>query len=75
MLSHSSLPQELWAEVVNTVAYLVNLSPYSAVQLKTPFELWHNRVPDNSKLLVFGYDAYAHTPKENQTKLDPKAKK
>ncbi|KAL2650317.1 hypothetical protein R1flu_018445 [Riccia fluitans] len=44
MLSHSSLPPEFWAEVVNTAAYLVNLSPCSAVQLKTPFELWHKRI-------------------------------
>ncbi|KAL2653778.1 hypothetical protein R1flu_021906 [Riccia fluitans] len=75
MLSHSSLPPEFWAEVVNTTAYLVNLSPCSAVQLKTPFELWHKRVPNYSRLRVFGCVAYAHTPRENRTKLDPKAKK
>ncbi|KAL2614222.1 hypothetical protein R1flu_025914 [Riccia fluitans] len=75
MLSHSSLPPEFWAEAINTVAYLVNLSPCSAVQLKTPFELWHKRVPDYSKLQVFGCVSYAHTPRENRMKLDPKAKK
>ncbi|KAL2621793.1 hypothetical protein R1flu_001998 [Riccia fluitans] len=69
------LPPEFWAEVVNTAAYLVNLSPCSAVQLKTPFELWHKWVPDYSRLRVFGCIAYAHTPRENRTKLDPKAKK
>ncbi|KAL2642975.1 hypothetical protein R1flu_010562 [Riccia fluitans] len=75
MLSHSDLPQEFWVEVVNTEAYLVNMSLCSAIQLKTPFELWHKRMPDYSKLQVFGYDAYVHTPRENRTKLDPKAKK
>ncbi|KAL2622484.1 hypothetical protein R1flu_002689 [Riccia fluitans] len=53
MLSHSGLPLEFWAEAVNTAAYLVNLSPCSAVQLKTPFELWHKRVPDYSRDVSF----------------------
>ncbi|KAL2608965.1 hypothetical protein R1flu_027538 [Riccia fluitans] len=75
MLSHSSLPPKFWTEAINTATYLVNLSPCSVVQLKTPFELWHKRVPDYSKLQVFGCDAYAHTPRENRTKLDPKVKK
>ncbi|KAL2653645.1 hypothetical protein R1flu_021773 [Riccia fluitans] len=75
MLSHSSLPPKFWAEAINTAAYLVNLSPCSAIQLKTPFELWHKWVPDYSKLRVFGCIAYAHTPRENRTKLNPKAKK
>ncbi|KAL2608265.1 hypothetical protein R1flu_026838 [Riccia fluitans] len=75
MLSHSRLPQEFWAEAINIAAYLVNLSPCSAIQLKTPFELWHKRVPDYSKLRVFGYDVYAHIPRENRTKLDSKTKK
>ncbi|KAL2630872.1 hypothetical protein R1flu_015558 [Riccia fluitans] len=75
MLSHSGLPPEFWAEAANTATYLVNLSPCSAVQLKTPFELWHKQVPDYSRLRVFGCVAYAHTPRKNRTKLDPKAKK
>ncbi|KAL2623061.1 hypothetical protein R1flu_003266 [Riccia fluitans] len=75
MLSHSGLPQEFWAEAVDTATYLVNLSPCSALQLKTPFELWHKRMLDYSRLRPFGYDAYTHTPRESRTKLDPKAKK
>ncbi|KAL2634371.1 hypothetical protein R1flu_005850 [Riccia fluitans] len=53
----SGLPPEFWAEAVNTAAYLVNLSPCSAIRLKTPFELWHKWVPNYSKLRVFGCDA------------------
>ncbi|KAL2653418.1 hypothetical protein R1flu_021546 [Riccia fluitans] len=75
MLSHLGLPPEFWAKAVNIVVYLVNLSPCSAVQLKTPFELWHKRVPDYSRLRVFGYVVYAHKPRDNRTKLGPKAKK
>ncbi|OAE22091.1 hypothetical protein AXG93_1175s1000 [Marchantia polymorpha subsp. ruderalis] len=38
MLSESGLPGEFWAETVNTAIYLVNLSPFSAINFSTPFE-------------------------------------
>ena len=75
MLSNSGLPNEFWAEAVNTAAYLVNLSPSSAIDSKTPFEKWHGRMADYSKLRVFGCDAYVHTPDIQRNKLDPKAQK
>ena len=48
MLSQSGLPPEFWAEAVNTAVYLVNLSPSSAINFLTPFEMRHNRVVDYS---------------------------
>ena len=75
MLSHSGLPAIFWAEAVNTAAYLLNLSPHSALDFKTPFELVHSRPATYSGLRIFGCDAYAHIPSENRKKLDPKAQK
>ena len=60
---------------MNTAAYLVNLSPASAIDFKTPFEMRHQKPADYSRLRVFGCDAYALTPKEHRSKLDPKAMK
>ena len=75
MLSQSGLSHEFWAEAVNTATYVVNLSPSSAINFSTPFELRHKRVADYSRLKVFGCAAYPLIPNENRTKLDPTSTK
>jgi hypothetical protein len=40
MLSGVGLGQELWAEVVGIACYLVNRSPSSVLDDKTPQEVW-----------------------------------
>jgi hypothetical protein len=75
MLSGVGLGQELWAEAVGTACYLVNRSPLSMLDDKTPQEVWTSKEPSLTHLKVFGYDAYVHVPKENRSKLDKKAKK
>ena len=39
MFIQSRLPKSLWAEVLMTDNYLVNLSPSSALDFKSPFEI------------------------------------
>ena len=72
MLSGTGLGHELWAEAVETARYLVNRSPSSALEDKTPHEVWTGKKPSLSRLRVFGCDAYVHIPKEKRTKLDSK---
>ena len=75
MLSGTGLGQEFWAEAVETACYLVNRSPSSALEDKTPHEVWTGKKPSLSHLRVFGCDAYVHVPKEKRTKLDNKSKR
>eukprot|EP00253_Pinus_taeda_P025870 PITA_25870 len=75
MLSGAGLGQEFWAKVVDTACYLVNRSPSSALEDKTPQEVWTGKKPSLSHLRVFGCDAYVHVPKEKHTKLDSKFEK
>ena len=75
MLSGTGLGQEFWAEAVETACYLVNRSPSSALEDKTPHEVWTGKKPYLSHLRVFGCDAYVHLPKEKRTKLDNKSEK
>ncbi|KAH9782240.1 hypothetical protein KPL71_008811 [Citrus sinensis] len=70
ILLYSKLPKSLWAEALNTTCYLVNRSPSTAIECKTPIELWSGRVADYSKLRIFGCVAYAHV---KQGKLEPRA--
>ena len=64
MLSGVRLGQEFWAKAVETTCYLVNRSPSSALEDKTPQEVWTSKKPSFSHLRVFGCDAYVHVPKE-----------
>jgi hypothetical protein len=75
MLSGARLGQEFWAEAVGTSCYLVNRSPSSTLDDKTPHEVWSGKKPSLQHLRVFGCDAYVHVPKENRSKLDKKAEK
>ena len=75
MLSDSKLPKRFWAEALSTATYLHNRSPTNAVKGMTPYEAWTGVKPNVSHLRVFGCDAYPHIPKDERSKMDPKAKK
>ena len=72
MLLGAGLPKVLWGEATNTGAYLINKSPSSALEYKTPMEVWSGSPTNYSNLRVFGTLAYAHVKKD---KLDARAKK
>lgn len=71
MLIQSKLPKSLWAEILMTTTYLVNLSPLSVIEFKTPFKVgWGGGEPtSHGNLKVFGC---FHV---RQGKLAPKALK
>ena len=75
MLYQSKLPLKFWAEAVNTMVYLRNRSPTTALNGSTPFEFWYQKKPDVSNLRVFGSICYVHIPDVLRKKLDPKSYK
>jgi hypothetical protein len=60
---------------MGTACYLVNESPSSALDVKTPQEVWTGKKPFLTHLKVFDCEAYVHVPKENKSKLDKKVEK
>ncbi|KAH9786526.1 hypothetical protein KPL71_010287 [Citrus sinensis] len=72
MMIQAKLPKNLWAEILNTACYLVNLSPSTAIEFKTPFELWYGKQASYKDLKVFDCLSYAHI---SQGKLAPRALK
>ena len=72
MLQGKGLSNGLWAEAINTAVYLKNRSPTKCLGFKTPFEALFGLKPTVSYLRIFGSKAYAHIPKADRKKLDPK---
>lgn len=74
ILAEAKLDKRLWMEIADTIVYLKNRSPTSAVAT-IPFELWHGMKPDISHLRIIGSTAYIHVPKEKRIKLDTHSNK
>ena len=55
-----------------TVVYLINKCPSTALNFKTPKEIWSGHPPSLKQLKVFGCVAYDHI---KQDKLEPRAVK
>ncbi|GJZ55954.1 retrovirus-related pol polyprotein from transposon TNT 1-94 [Tanacetum coccineum] len=70
LLILSGLPKTFWAEATCTAAYLINRSPSTAIEKKTPMEMWSGHPSDYGMLRIFDCVAYPH---DKQGKLDPRA--
>ena len=75
MLQGKGISNGLWAEAINIAIYLKNRSPTKCLGFKTPFEALFGFKPAVSHLRIFGSKTYAHIPKADRKKLDPKALK
>lgn len=75
MMSDSGVEKNLWCEAVCAAVYIINRSPTSALENKTPAELWYAEKPNVQHMRIFGCRVYYHIPKELRTKLDSKAMK
>lgn len=71
--SNSDLPLFLWAEAMNTAAYVINRTGPTKHPGKTPYELWHGKAANVDNLKVFGTECFVHLPEEKRKKLDQKA--
>src|SRR5258707_4760612 len=64
----------MWEYAVHTAVHVYNRTPSCGLQWRTPHETWDvGHVPDVSYFRVFGCKAYAHVPKDERKKLDPKS--
>lgn len=59
MMVHSGVQQNLWAEAINTAAYLRNRCPTKILNDRTPYEIWFGRKPNIQHLRTFGTYAVA----------------
>jgi hypothetical protein len=53
MLSNARLSKNFWTEAINIACYLVNRSPSTSIDCKTPYKVWSNTPVDYSNLKNF----------------------
>jgi len=75
MLKAAGLGKSFWVEAVNTACYVINQSPSTAIELKTPMEIWAGKPADYSRLYIFGSPVYVMYNTQEVSKLDSKSKK
>nr|GEW15099.1 retrovirus-related Pol polyprotein from transposon TNT 1-94 [Tanacetum cinerariifolium] len=71
MLSRSNFSKQYWTEAVAT-AYTQNRFTIVQRHLKTPYEVFHKRIPNINFLHVFGCPLYIHNHKDHLGKFDEK---
>ncbi|KAH9742736.1 hypothetical protein KPL70_003051 [Citrus sinensis] len=73
ILSNAGLGKEFWAEAVVYACHLINHLPSTAIEGRTPMEMWTGKpATDYNSLHVFSSTAFYHA---KESKLDPRAKK
>nr|GEY95986.1 hypothetical protein [Tanacetum cinerariifolium] len=76
LLLSVGLDRSFWAEALNMACYLINRSPATAIDCKTPIEVWCGKPVDYSKLYVFGCPTYYHVSEDPaESKLEEDALK
>ncbi|KAH0717971.1 hypothetical protein KY285_014002 [Solanum tuberosum] len=62
------------AEALNTVAYVINLSPTVALNGDDPDRVWSGKNVSYDRLKVFRCKAFVHVSKDERSKLDAKTR-
>ena len=74
ILLYSGLPNYLQGEAILVVYYIYNRTPYSAIDLKTPYEAYNSIKPNISNIKIWGSIAYYQDNKPKE-KLAPRKQK
>ncbi|KAE8664296.1 hypothetical protein F3Y22_tig00112801pilonHSYRG00056 [Hibiscus syriacus] len=75
MRIHARLSKLLWAEAINTAAYLINREPSVPLDGGITEEAWSKKEINLSHLRVFGCISYVHINSAERSKLDAKSNK
>lgn len=74
LLTQSGLPASFWAEAISTANYIRNRTPSSALNGKSPYEVWTGRKPDVSHFREFGSKVFCLDTEPTKGKFDPRGK-
>lgn len=69
------LPLKFWGECVMAACYLINRTPSSVLNYKTPYECLFGKAPSLTEIRVFGCLAYAHNLQHKGNKFTSRTRK
>lgn len=75
LLSPVGVAKSFWVKAIRTACYVINRSPSTGIDLKSPIKIWIGKWDDYSSLYIFCCPEYAMYNAQKRTKLDPKPKK
>ncbi len=70
MIHDQDLHMCLWAEAARTAVYVHNRVSHSALEFKTPEEVFLGKKPKVGHLKIFGCLVFIHIPEDKRAKLD-----
>ncbi|KAL3680370.1 hypothetical protein R1sor_023326 [Riccia sorocarpa] len=73
LLTESKITKRFWEQEVGVTVKIQNCLITSALDKKTPYELWHGRKPNLEKFRFFGCTCYVQVPKQKRRKFDDKS--
>ncbi|KAK1415150.1 hypothetical protein QVD17_30922 [Tagetes erecta] len=73
LLTHASLPNQLWVDALHTAAYLHNILPSASHNFITPTFRLYGRHPSYENLRVFGCLCYPNLSSTRPHKLSPRS--
>ncbi|GBO23892.1 Retrovirus-related Pol polyprotein from transposon TNT 1-94 [Araneus ventricosus] len=74
-LIQSKLPLSFCSDAIANANYTKNRSPSKSLQGKSPYELWHGKVPNIGYFKTFGCEAFVWNNKKNREKFESQALK
>lgn len=73
LIYNADAPTEWWHLAADAAAYLINRSPHTYLNHKTPYKLWHGTLPNVSYIQVFGSCVRVLIPEDKQKKIQKRS--
>jgi hypothetical protein len=70
---HASIPHQHWPEIFESVIFIINQLPSSAISFQIPFQLLFKKTPDYQFFKVLGCRCYPYTRPYAAHKLEPRS--
>lgn len=74
LLSQAQLPRSFWGEALNTVVYVLPLTPCGPLQFDVPNRVWIGKDVSYDHLGIFCCKAFVYIPKDERSKLNVKTR-